>query len=66
MSDQERLAIEEKVRNPGLSSGTVEEVRANYELMGEITPVADGVTVEPTITRGCRPNICGPTTIRAG
>ena len=52
MSDQERLAIEEKVRNAGLTSTDVAEVRANYELMGKITPLAQGVTAEPCDVAG--------------
>lgn len=52
MSDQERLAIEEKVRNAGLALPDVTEVRQNYELMGQITPLASGVTVEPCVVAG--------------
>jgi acetyl esterase/lipase len=47
MSDQERMAIEEFLRSgPDLGSGTVEEVRARYDTLGDITPVAKDVVVE--------------------
>lgn len=53
MSDQERIAVEELIRSgPDLAGGTLDEVRANYELMGQITPLAPGVTVEPAEVGG--------------
>ncbi|PZU56825.1 MAG: alpha/beta hydrolase [Sphingobium sp.] len=52
MSDRERLAIEDKVRNAGLDSADIGVTRANYELLGTITPIVDGVTAEPGTVAG--------------
>ena len=53
MSDQERIAVEELVRSgPDLASGSVDEVRAAYEGMGAITPLAANVSVEPAVLGG--------------
>jgi len=52
MSDQERLAVEARIRSAGLAVPSVAEARANYELMGEITPLVDGVTAEPGTIAG--------------
>lgn len=47
MSDQERVAIEEFLRSgPDLGSGTIAEVRARYDMLGDVTPVPADVTVE--------------------
>jgi acetyl esterase/lipase len=53
MSDQERIAVEDLIRSgPDLASGTIEEVRANYDAMAAITPVASDVQVEAAIVGG--------------
>ncbi|RSY82026.1 alpha/beta hydrolase [Sphingomonas koreensis] len=66
MSDQERLAIEAKVREAGLVSESIEEVRANYEKMGRITPLADGVAVEQGSIAGRPVEYLRPTDDRGG
>ncbi|MFP5432905.1 MAG: alpha/beta hydrolase [Alphaproteobacteria bacterium] len=52
MSDQERLAIEDKVRNAGLDSEDVAVTRANYERLGTTTPLVEGVIAEPGTIAG--------------
>jgi acetyl esterase/lipase len=53
MSDQERVAIEDFLRSgPDLGSGTIDEVRARYDTLGEITPLADDIVVEAATIGG--------------
>lgn len=66
MSDQERLAIEAKIRSAGLAVPSVEEARANYELMGRITPLVDGVKAEPGTIAGLPVEYLRPDDDRGG
>lgn len=55
MSEQQRLAVEDLIRGgPDLGSGTLDEMRAAFEGLGQITP-ADGRTrSEPGVIAGVR------------
>jgi acetyl esterase/lipase len=53
MSDAERQAVEAFLRaGPDLGSGTLDEVRARYDALGDVTPVAADVAVSAATVGG--------------